>query len=287
MHLDARLRPLEIQRAFHGTAPRACSGEQCFVNLQRQQRVHCAQSDTRNLGCASGQIGQQVPMPMHRPRGSLRTPEFPGMLTESLMRSLIPLLPFMFMTCAFADDPATPPAARTTIGGNGGTAHRYIIERTFPAGALDGVDAAVKKKVNENNATVGVTWIQSYANADKTKTYCEYEGPSEAAVRKAAQLNALPVDTVTEVPNKASAAAATSSPQAHRFIVTQTGKVDAAKVKTTAHGVQWLTSYASADKTKSYSIYEAPSEAAAREAATATGATVGHIMEVPLTLLPK
>jgi hypothetical protein len=29
-----------------------------------------------------------------------------------------------------------------------------LIERTFPAGALDGVDAAAKKKVNENNATL-------------------------------------------------------------------------------------------------------------------------------------
>ena len=29
--------------------------------------------------------------------------------------------------------------------------HRYLIERTFPAGALDGVDAAAKRKVNGNN----------------------------------------------------------------------------------------------------------------------------------------
>ena len=42
--------------------------------------------------------------------------------------------------------------------------------------------------------------MHSYANADKTKTYCVYEGPDEAAVRKAASLNALPVDSVTEIP---------------------------------------------------------------------------------------
>ncbi len=64
--------------------------------------------------------------------------------------------------------------------------HRYLVERTFPPGALDGLDAATKKKVNANNATVCVRWIQSYASADKTKTFCVYEGPSEAAVRKAA-----------------------------------------------------------------------------------------------------
>jgi hypothetical protein len=78
--------------------------------------------------------------------------------------------------------------------------HRYLIERTFPPGALDGVDAAAKKKVNENNATVDVIWEKSYANADKTKLYCVYDGPSENAVREAAKLNGLPVDNVTEIP---------------------------------------------------------------------------------------
>ena len=78
--------------------------------------------------------------------------------------------------------------------------HRYLVERTFPAGALDGLDAGTKEKVNANNASVGVRWVESYATADKTKTFCVYEGPSEAAVRKAAALNALPVDSITEVP---------------------------------------------------------------------------------------
>jgi hypothetical protein len=82
----------------------------------------------------------------------------------------------------------------------GGGVHRYLIERTFPAGALEGLDASTKEKVNQNNATVGVRWVESYANASKTRTFCVYEGPSEDAVRKAAQLNGLPVDSVTEIP---------------------------------------------------------------------------------------
>jgi len=82
---------------------------------------------------------------------------------------------------------------------NAGT-HRFLVERTFPAGALDGLDAAVKAKVNANNAKYAVRWLISYANAGKTKTYCVYEGPSEAAVREAAAANALPVDSITEVP---------------------------------------------------------------------------------------
>jgi Protein of unknown function (DUF4242) len=78
--------------------------------------------------------------------------------------------------------------------------HRYLVERTFPAGALKGLDTATRKKVNANNASVGVHWVTSYANADETKTFCVYEGPSEAAIRKAAELNKLPVDSITEVP---------------------------------------------------------------------------------------
>jgi Protein of unknown function (DUF4242) len=111
------------------------------------------------------------------------------------MKTFVLILSVLFLTPAFAADSPTQAAAPATT-----PVHRFLVERTFPAGALDGLDAATKKKVNANNATVGVRWVQSYANADKTKTFCVYEGPSEAAVRKAAALNALPVDSVTEVP---------------------------------------------------------------------------------------
>jgi hypothetical protein len=80
-------------------------------------------------------------------------------------------------------------------------ARRFMIQRTFPKGALDGVGADVKKVVNQNNTAVGVTWEHSYANADKTKTFCVYTGPSEAAVREAAKRNNLPIDSVMEIPN--------------------------------------------------------------------------------------
>lgn len=43
-------------------------------------------------------------------------------------------------------------------------------------------------------------WLNSYANAAKTRTFCIYEGPSEAAIRAAAKANNIPVDVVTEVP---------------------------------------------------------------------------------------
>ena len=77
---------------------------------------------------------------------------------------------------------------------------RYLIQRTFPAGVLDGVTPEVKKMVNDNNTMLGVTWEHSYANADKTRTFCVYSGPSEAAIREAALRNQLPIDSVTEIP---------------------------------------------------------------------------------------
>jgi hypothetical protein len=110
------------------------------------------------------------------------------------MKKLILTLSLLAALPAFAtESPMQSPAPKSAM-------HRYLIERTFPAGALKGLDAATKKKVNANNASVGVRWVQSYANAEETKTYCVYEGPSEAAVRKAAELNKLPVDSIMEVP---------------------------------------------------------------------------------------
>jgi hypothetical protein len=77
---------------------------------------------------------------------------------------------------------------------------RFMVVRTFPAGALDGLDAAGKKQVNATNATHGVKWVESFANADKTKTFCIYDGRDAQAVRDAAKANNIPVDDVFEIP---------------------------------------------------------------------------------------
>src|SRR5438876_11317113 len=119
------------------------------------------------------------------------------MTLETIMKALIALLPLLFLGQAFADAPAQPAPASSPASK---PAHRYLIERTFPPGALNGLNAAGKAKINATNARYGVRWVTSYANAGKTKTYCIYEAPSEAAVREAATANNIPVDTVTEVP---------------------------------------------------------------------------------------
>ena len=41
--------------------------------------------------------------------------------------------------------------------------------------------------------------MHSYVTPDNKKTFCIYDGPSEDAIRKAAERNGLPVDTITPV----------------------------------------------------------------------------------------
>ncbi len=78
--------------------------------------------------------------------------------------------------------------------------HRFMVVRTFPAGALAGLDATAKKGVNKCNLEHGVHWVYSYANAEKTKTFCIYDGPNEQAIRDAATANKIPVDDIVEIP---------------------------------------------------------------------------------------
>src|SRR5690606_519181 len=77
--------------------------------------------------------------------------------------------------------------------------HRYMVERTFPAGALEGVDAAAKASIIANNRKAGVRWETSFVDAGKTRTYCIYEAPDKQSSRKAAEINILPVDSITDI----------------------------------------------------------------------------------------
>ena len=169
--------------------------------------------------------------------------------------------------------------------------HRYLIERTFPPGAIDGVDANAKKKVNDNNATLNVTWEKSYANADKTKTYCVYDGPSEAAVREAAKLSGLPFDNVVEIPADIKAeprgAVQHISTGNHRYLVKRSGAGQAMANSDSKFGVTLITSYATKDKHDSFSVYEAPSFSAVESAAKASGAPFESIVEIPETVYPR
>ena len=79
---------------------------------------------------------------------------------------------------------------------------RFMVERTFPDGLhipSNPAGAQVCLTVVDKNAGNGVTWVHSYVSADKTKTFCIYDGPNEAAIRASAQATGLPVDSITPV----------------------------------------------------------------------------------------
>ena len=79
---------------------------------------------------------------------------------------------------------------------------RYVIERSFPDGleiptTPDGLQALLG--VVENNSTQQVTWVHSYVTDDHRKTFCVYDGPSPEALRRAAGLSDLPIESISEV----------------------------------------------------------------------------------------
>ena len=79
---------------------------------------------------------------------------------------------------------------------------RYVIERTFPQVLqipLTEDGARVCGAVVDRNAQLGVTWVHSYVSDDKRKTYCVYDGPDPESIRKAAERNGLPIDSITRV----------------------------------------------------------------------------------------
>jgi hypothetical protein len=79
---------------------------------------------------------------------------------------------------------------------------RYLVERSFPDGLAIPQTAAgddIVRGVIANNARDGVTWVQSYVSADRTKTFCIYDGPSPEAIRQCAARNSLSVECITEV----------------------------------------------------------------------------------------
>jgi Protein of unknown function (DUF4242) len=73
----------------------------------------------------------------------------------------------------------------------------YLIERTF-AEQLD-LSSDDVRLIEEINADVGVNWLFSFLSADRHRSYCLYEAPSQEAIVQAARLANVPVDSVIEV----------------------------------------------------------------------------------------
>ena len=81
---------------------------------------------------------------------------------------------------------------------------RYLIEREFAAAPgldipLDRWGAEQCRGIVEANLEEGVTWIVSYIDRARRRTFCLYDGPTPEAIRAAAGRSHLPITRITEV----------------------------------------------------------------------------------------
>jgi hypothetical protein len=79
---------------------------------------------------------------------------------------------------------------------------RYLVERSFANGCSLPTPCGnpqTRLEFIENNSLEGVIWVHSYITPDRKKSYCVYEAPTPEALRRAANLNGLPVDRILEV----------------------------------------------------------------------------------------
>jgi hypothetical protein len=79
---------------------------------------------------------------------------------------------------------------------------RYMVERIFRDGlgvSSDAAGATTCRTVIDNNAEDGVTWVHSYVSEDRKRTWCIYDGPSPEAIRRAAERNQLPIESISTV----------------------------------------------------------------------------------------
>ncbi|MGH9030380.1 MAG: DUF4242 domain-containing protein [Acidimicrobiales bacterium] len=76
----------------------------------------------------------------------------------------------------------------------------FIVERRF----ADQLEAGAERLdgINRINDEEGVRWLYSFLSADKRKTYCLYEAPSQEAIQRAAKRAELPADVIVEVSDR-------------------------------------------------------------------------------------
>jgi hypothetical protein len=75
----------------------------------------------------------------------------------------------------------------------------FLIERNFAQEVnLDDVNAGFRE-VQQINDEEAIQWLVSFLSADKRKSYCLYEAPSEEAIRIAARRVNVPADVIIPV----------------------------------------------------------------------------------------
>jgi hypothetical protein len=73
----------------------------------------------------------------------------------------------------------------------------FLVERSYAYDLeLTADDIAGIKAIND---AAGARWVSSFLSADKRRTYCLFEAPSEEAIREAVRLGSPPIDAIIPV----------------------------------------------------------------------------------------
>lgn len=73
----------------------------------------------------------------------------------------------------------------------------FLVERSYAFELELGADEL--SAIKEIGDMAGARWVASFLSADKRKTYCLYEAPSEEAIRQSIKFGLTPADAVIPV----------------------------------------------------------------------------------------
>lgn len=72
---------------------------------------------------------------------------------------------------------------------------RFMITRTLPSLTPEQLED-VRVESSRVCRQLGITWIRSHITADGKHSFCEYDAPSEFAVREHGRLSGIPIDNI-------------------------------------------------------------------------------------------
>lgn len=73
---------------------------------------------------------------------------------------------------------------------------RFMITRTLPPLTPDGVEQ-VRVDSTRACSQLGITWVRSHLTADGKHAFCEFDAPSEEAVREHGRITNIPIDAIS------------------------------------------------------------------------------------------
>ena len=72
---------------------------------------------------------------------------------------------------------------------------RYMITRTLPSLTAEQLEQVRLDSTRACN-NLGITWVRSHLTADGRHSFCEYDAPSEEAVREHSRVTGIPIDEI-------------------------------------------------------------------------------------------